>query len=184
VKRELCRGLLLCADEVERIRRKAEVFHAAFHSSGEVMNVPMVYLDLLRGGVGAFHPGLGRHAVRALGESLGEPIEDVISRFFLKDYHDSQSTTAVSEGVLDLLSSHREQLGEDAVQRWLRRAVKSRLASIRRAAYRVGAELFGREFARPALKDTAGSVRDWAADYLSDRKTKHRRRSQSENGES
>jgi hypothetical protein len=180
VKRELCRGLLYCADEVERLRRKAEVFHAAFRTPGEQMSFPMVYLDLMRGGVGPFHPGLGRHAVRALVESLGEPIEDVISRFFLKDYHDSQSTTAVSEGVLDLLSSRREQLGEDVVKRWLRRAIKSKLASIRRAAYRVGAELFGREFARPALRDTARSVRDWAADYLSDRKTKRRRRSQSE----
>jgi hypothetical protein len=88
----------------------------------------------------------------------------------LKDYHESQSTTAVSEGVLDLLQSHFGALGEDAVKRWLRRAIKAKLASIRRAAYRVGAELFGRGFARPALRDAAGSVRDWAAGYLSDKR--------------
>ena len=132
------------------------------------------------GDVGAFHPGLRRHAVKALADSLGEPVEDVISRFLSANYHDSQSTTAVAEGVLDLLRSHSEELGEDAVKRWLGKARKSRLASIRRPAYRVGAELFGREFARPALKDPAQSVRDWAADYLSDRKTKRRGRSRSE----
>jgi hypothetical protein len=81
VKRELCREILHCADEVERLHRKAKVFHTAFHSAGETMSVPTVYLDLKRGGVGAFHPGLCRHAVKALVDSLGEPIEDVISRF-------------------------------------------------------------------------------------------------------
>ncbi len=72
VKRELCRGLLHCADEVERLRRKAEVFHAAFHSPGEQLNVPRVYLDLMRGGVGAIpsrpgptrREGIGRVARR------------------------------------------------------------------------------------------------------------------------
>jgi hypothetical protein len=48
--------------------------------------------------------------------------------------------------------------------------------SIRPAAYRVGAELFGREFARPALVDTAGSVRDWARKYLATGKMKRGRR--------
>ena len=181
VRRELCRGILSLSDAVDRLRQKAEVVHAALHLSPEgYETVPRVYMDLLRGGVGAFHPGLRRHAVKALADSLGEPVEDVISRFLSANYHDSQSTTAVAEGVLDLLRSHSEELGEDAVKRWLGKARKSRLASIRRPAYRVGAELFGREFARPALKDPALSVRDWAADYLSDRKTKRRGRPRSE----
>ena len=180
VKRELCRGILDCAVEAERLRQKAEEFHAAFHSPEGYLRFPRVYLELLRGGVGAFHPGLRRHAVRALAESLGEPVEDVVSEFFLKRYHDSQSSTAVSEGVLNLLAAHTQELGEDAVKRWLRKGVKSRLASIRRAAYRAGAELFGREFARPALRDPASVVRDWARDYLSDHKSKRRGRSRSE----
>ncbi len=181
VRRELCRGILSLSDAVDRLRQKAEVVHAALHLSPEgYETVPRVYMDLMRGGVGPFHPGLRRHAVKALADSLGEPVEDVISRFLSANYHDSQSATAVAEGVLDLLRSHSEQLGEDAVTRWLGKARKSRLASIRRAAYRVGAELFGREFARQALKDPALSVRDWAADYLSDRKTKRRGRPRSE----
>ena len=36
-------------------------------------------------------------------------------------------------------------------------------APVRQAAYRVGAEQFGLDFARPALKDEARRVKDWAA---------------------
>ena len=37
---------------------------------------------------------------------------------------------------------------------------------MRQAAYRIGAEQFGLAFVRPALKDDAGIVRDWAARLL------------------
>ena len=70
-----------------------------------------------------------------------------------------QSTEAVSEGVLDLIGLHAEDLGPDAVQRLINKAIKHGLAPVRQAAYRIGAEQFGLDFARPALKDD-GLVRD------------------------
>ena len=39
-------------------------------------------------------------------------------------------------------------------------------AIVRQAAYRVGAERFGSVFARPALRDNARVVRDWANQLL------------------
>ncbi len=83
VKREFCRGVLFSIAEFERLRQKGAAFQAAFRSFETMSSYPSVYLDLMRGGVGAWHPGLLRHAVRALVESLGEPIEDVVSEFFL-----------------------------------------------------------------------------------------------------
>jgi hypothetical protein len=46
------------------------------------------------------------------------------------------------------------------------KAIKRVLAPVRQAAYRVGAEQFGLNFVRPALKEDAGVVRNWAAKLL------------------
>ncbi|MGZ3386450.1 MAG: hypothetical protein ACXWNF_15295, partial [Isosphaeraceae bacterium] len=55
--------------------------------------------------------------------------------------------------------------------------------AVRQAAYRVGAERFGLAFARPARRDNARMVRDWAEKLLArgagqaGRKANPRRRS-------
>jgi len=103
-------------------------------------------------------------------ENIGEPLQDVIDQFFLRSYRDSQSTEAVSEGVLDLIGLHADDLGPDAVRRLIKKAVKGGLAPVRQAAYRIGAEQFGLDFARPALKDDARLVRDWAARLMATKK--------------
>ena len=50
-------------------------------------------------------------------------------------------------------------------------------AIVRQAAYRVGAEQFGLDFARPALRDNAGRVRDWAKKLLARDASKSSRKS-------
>ena len=69
--------------------------------------IPRIFLEIETGGVGARHPGLKRHAVRALVETLGDPLEDVIAEFFLQDHGDQESTVAVTEGALDLMRPAR-----------------------------------------------------------------------------
>jgi hypothetical protein len=108
--------------------------------------------------------------VRALVENLGAPVQDVIAEFFLKRYGDPQSSDATSEGILDLIRLHAEELGPEKVRRLLQKAVKRGSAIVRRATYRVGAECLGPSFARPALRDPARLVRDWAVQALSKEK--------------
>ena len=111
-------------------------------------------------------PGLQRHAARTLVEDVGEPIRDVLTEFFLRPDRDPQSADAVTQGVLDLVRDHAEELGRDEVRSLLRKAIKAGSAVVRQAAYRVGAERFGPDFARPALQDNARMVRDWAGKLL------------------
>ena len=136
-------------------------------------------------GIGSRLPVLGRHAVFALVENAAEPLLDVVGEFFLKKYGSAAATEAVSEGVLDLIGLHAEELGPEVVRKLVGKAVKRGLAPVRQAAYRIGAERFGLDFVRPALKDDAGVVRNWAAKLLKTkrlqpaRKTISKRRSRS-----
>lgn len=190
VKREFCRGLLACDPEARRLREHAKALRESIHDDPEaVARIPLIWLELHEAGVFLLAPGLQRHAVQALVEDLGEPLPDVISGFFLRKYHDPRSTEFVAQGVLDLIRHHAGELGSDAVRQFLRRAIKDGPAVARQAAYRIGAEQFGRDFVRPALKDPARMVRDWAGKLLaqdggaSGRKTGPRRRPSSATGE-
>jgi hypothetical protein len=89
----------------------------------------------------------------------------------------------MTEGALDLLRHHAEDLGPDKVRSLLRKAIKRGSAAARQAAYRVGAERSGLAFARPARRDKARMVRDRADKLLArdtskaGRKANPRRRS-------
>ena len=186
VKREFCRGLLACPPEAQRLKERAESLHASIHADPErVLRYPMMWLELIRLDLRRWIPGLQRHAVRALAEDVGEPLRDVLAEFFLRPDPDPQSADAVTQGVLDLVRLHAEELGPDDVRSLLRKAIKAGSAVVRQAAYRVGAERFGPAFARPALKDNARMVRDWAGKLLArdagkpGRKVSSRRRSSS-----
>jgi hypothetical protein len=184
VKREFCRGLLACPPEAQRLKERAEALHTSIHADPEsVLRYPRMWLELIGTDLGRWLPGLQRHAVRALAEDVGEPLRDVLAEFFLRPDRDPQSADAVTQGVLDLVRNHAEELERDEVRSLLRKAIKAGSAVVRQAAYRVGAEQFGLDFARPALKDNARMVRDWAGKLLArgaDRpghKTTPRRRS-------
>lgn len=102
---------------------------------------------------------------------------------YLRPDRDPQGADAVTEDALDLVRLHAEELGPDKVRSLLRKAIKRGSAAVRQAAYRVGAERFGLDFARPALRDNARMVRDWAGKLLArdagkaGRKANPRRRS-------
>ena len=140
---------------------------------------PKAWCDLTARGIGSRLPVLGRHAVFALVENVGEPLLDVVGEFFLKDYGNSIATDAVSEGILDLIGLHAEELGPAVVRKLVGKAIKRGLAPVRQAAYRIGAEQFGLTFVRPALKDDAGIVRDWAARLLKTKRLQPARKTMS-----
>ncbi len=167
VKREFCRGLLACPPEARRLKERAEVLHAAIHADPErALQCPIMWLELIRLDLGQWLPGLQRHAVRALAEDVGEPLRDVLAEFFLRPNRDPQGADAVTQGALDLVRRHAEELGPDDVRPLLRQAIQRGSAIVRQAAYRIGAERFGPDFARPALRDNARVVRDWADKLL------------------
>jgi hypothetical protein len=151
--------------------------------------IPRVWRELLNLGAGWNMPAMKRHAVYALVENVGEPLHEVVEEFYLKEYRDQTSTQAVSEGVLDLIGLHAANLGPEVVRKLIGKAIKRGLAAVRQAAYRIGAEQFGLDFVRPALKDDAGMVRKWAAKLLETkklqpaRKTTSKRRSDSTPGQ-
>ncbi len=167
VSREFCRGLLACPPEFQRLKERAEALHASIHADPERMfQYPMMWLELIRLDLRRWLPALQRHAVRALAEDVGEPLRNVMTEFFLRPDRDPQSADAVTQGVLDLVRLHAEELEPDDVRSLLRKAIKGGSAVVRQAAYRVGAQRFGPDFARPALQDNARMVREWAGKLL------------------
>ena len=184
VKREFCRGLLACSPEASRLKERTEALRAAIDADHErVFEYPRIWLDLIQINLRQRLPVLQRHAVRALAEDIGDPLGDVLAEFHLRPDWDSQSADAVTEGALDLVRLHAEELGPDKVRSLVRKAIKRGSAAVRQTAYRVGAEQFGLAFARPARRDKARMVRDWADKLLArgtgkaGRKAKPRRRS-------
>ena len=184
VKREFCRGLLVCSPEASRLKERTESLHASMDADPErVLQYPRIWQDLIQRGLGQRIPVLKRHAVRALAEDVGEPLGDVLAEFYLRPDWDPQGADAVTEGALDLVRHHAEELGPDEVRSLLRKAIKRGSAAVRQAAYRVGAERFGLAFARPARRDNARMIRDWAEKLLArgagqaGRKANPRRRS-------
>src|SRR5208337_2273186 len=120
-----------------------------------VLQYPRIWQDLTQRGLGQQIPVLKRHAVRALAEDVGEPLGDVLAEFYLRPDWDPQGADAVTEGALDLVRRHAEELGPDEVRSLLRKAIKRGSAAVRQAAYRVGAAR-ARQAARPT---PAGALR-------------------------
>jgi hypothetical protein len=167
LKREFCRGLLGCDPESEHLLRRFKAVRASFQAGDDLaFKIPRAWLDLSWTGIGGTLPTLKRHAVFALVENVGEPLPEVIHEFFLRRDHLQQSIEAVTEGVLDLIGFHAEELGLDVVRKRLGKAVKCAIAPLRQAAYGLGAEHFGVNFVRPALRDKSRMVRDWAIKLL------------------
>jgi hypothetical protein len=184
VKREFCRGLMACPPEDQKFKERVKSLQASIdHDPEAIYQFPQMWLELIRLDLRRWIPGLQRYAVRALVENVGEPLRDILAEFFLRPDPDPQCANAVTEGVLDLVRLHADAMEPDEVRSLLRKAIKAGTAIVRQAAYRVGAERFGPAFARPALKDKAGIVRDWATKLLargavkSGRKVTVRRRS-------
>jgi hypothetical protein len=177
LKREFCRGVLEWPPEIRRLREHREATRVFLLANlDRLLEIPRAWADIGDRGIGWRFPMLKRHAVYALVESAGEPLRDVIDEFLLKSYHSQASSEAVSLGVLDLIGLHAEELGPEVVRQFLAKAITEGYAPVRQAAYRVGAERFGLEFARPALKDEAGRVRNWAAKVLTTKKVRPARK--------
>ena len=67
---------------------------------------------------------------------------------------------------MDVVAARTEELGPEATKQYLQQAIAGGAAAVRHAAYRIGLKHFGPDFARPALKDTAGKRAKWAAKAL------------------
>ena len=174
IRREFCRGVLGCPPQTLRLKQRYLALRTAIKADIEEMSRIPRFTSIPMAGARARLPVLQRHAVRALADELGEPLPDVIKEFFLRPSTDTQSALAVSDGVLDLIGRHAEELGPDEVRRLLRKAIKGGPAAVRRTAYRVGSDQFGLAFARPALRDPALLVRDWADKKFSSDRRKRR----------
>jgi hypothetical protein len=177
VKREFCRGLLGCSPEALRLKERAKALDSSIKADFDrLWEYPMIWQDLTLLDLRTRIPVLQRHAVRALVEDLGEPLGEVLAEFFLRPDHDQLGADAVTQGALDLVRRHAEELGPDQVRSLLRKAIKRGTAHVRQAAYRLGAEQFGLAFARPALRDNARMVSDWAKKLLAreSRKSRHK----------
>jgi hypothetical protein len=70
---------------------------------------------------------------------------------------------ALNLGVLDVLSAHAPQMPKAEVRALLERALKVGAVSTRKAAYQLGAELWGAFYVKRAAADSAKVIRDWAA---------------------
>jgi len=70
---------------------------------------------------------------------------------------------AVNLGALDVLSAYSAQIPEAEGRALVERALKAGAVPTRRAAYQLGAELWGDAYLTRAAADSAKVIRDWAA---------------------
>jgi hypothetical protein len=168
VKREFCRGLLGCSPQVERFQERGAVLQKMLESDENWWGrFPLFWLEVARYGLGVMVSGLRRYAVLALVEHVGEPALEVVEEFLLQRDKRDHHVDLVQQGALDVVEARAEELGPDATRQFLNTAIAGGAAVVRHAAYRIGLKQFGPEFARPALRDIAGSVRNWAVKALS-----------------
>jgi hypothetical protein len=178
LKREFCRGLLGCSPEAPRLTEWGKLLDTSIKADlDRLWEYPMIWQDLALLDLRTRIPVLQRHAVRALVEDIGEALADVLAEFFLRPDRDRLGADAVTEGALDLVRLHAQELGPDEVRSLLRKAIKRGSAPVRQAAYRVGAEQFGFDFAHPALRDHARMVSEWAKKLLAREAGKSSRKS-------
>lgn len=167
VKGEFCRGLLGCSPEADRLQERDTALRRLLESDEDWWGqFPLLWLEVARYGLRLMVSGLRRHAVVALVEHVGEPAREVIVEFLLRPDKRDHNVDMVHQGALDVVAARTEELGPEATQQYLQQAIAGSAAAVRHAAYRIGLKHFGPDFARPALKDTAGSVRKWAAKAL------------------
>ena len=177
-KKAMCRGVLECPDEVRRMAERVAELRSDSRAKGSNV-VPSTYLAIESPVFYKFHGSLKRHAVVALVENGGEPLREVIDEYFLKSHGDSLSAIAMTEGAVDLIRAHGDDLDQDKVKRLLSRAIKLGLGPVRLAAYARVPSDSAWIMLEPALKDSARMVRDWAGKYLSANKPRRHTRSQS-----
>jgi hypothetical protein len=167
VKGEFCRGLLGCSPQADRLQEQDTALCRQLESGEDWWSqVPLLWFEVARFGLRLMVPGLRRHAVVALAEHVGEPAREVIAEFLLRPDKRDHNVDMVHQGALDVVAARTQELGPEATLQYLQQAIAGGAAAVRHAAYRIGLKLFGPDFARPALKDTAGSVRKWAAKAL------------------
>jgi hypothetical protein len=149
-KREFCRGLLACSPEAQRLKERADALLASLHADPErMLHCPRMWLELIHLDLRRWIPGLQRHAMRALVEDSGEPLRAVLAEFFLRPDRDPQSANAVTQGALDLIGLHADELGPDEVGALLRKAIKRGTAVVRQAA-----KLLARDAGKPGHEAT------------------------------
>lgn len=93
-------------------------------------------------------------------------MRQIVDEFHLRQEKDRYYLEMIHQGALDLIRARADELGSEEVRKLLKKAVKSTSVAARLAAYRIGTELYGMEYARPALKDNAASLRKWAGKVL------------------
>ena len=69
---------------------------------------------------------------------------------------------AINLGVLDVLSAYAPQIPETEVRTLVERALEVGAVPTRKAAYQLGAELWGEAYLKRAVADSAKVIRDWA----------------------
>jgi hypothetical protein len=164
VKREFCRGLLGCSPQAERLQERDAALQKMLESGEDWWGrFPLLWLEVARYGPRVMLSGLRRHAVLSLVEHIGEQAVEVIGEFLLRPDKLERHVDLVQQGALDVVEARAKELGPDATRHFLNKAIMGGAAVVRHAAYRIGLRQFGPEFTRPALKDTAGSIRSWAA---------------------
>jgi hypothetical protein len=177
VKEEFCLGLLGCSPQQERLRERAGAARRLLPPDTERLTLlPGVLLQVASQGLGVLAPGMQRHAVRALVEALGWTVQAVAQEFFLRAGAEQRYGDMIDLGVLDVVRSRPAELESADLRKLLERAIGDGSVSVRKAAYRIGLEQFGREFVRPGLKDSAQAVRKWASRALEEGAVKPGRR--------
>jgi hypothetical protein len=166
-KREFCRGVLHCQPETERLQKLREDLRASWLAELQrTKRLCLGWMHIDDVGRGWCLCGLNRHAVFALVHNLGEPLRAVIEEFLRPSNSRELEYESQTLGALDLIGRYAREFDPEELKPMLRKVIEKGLAPARHAAYRVGAEHLGIEFARPALRDEAGSIRRWAAKVL------------------
>jgi hypothetical protein len=116
-------------------------------------------------GIAPLTPGVyKREALFALAGLGEDPL--ALAQKYLDSGRGEYYADAINLGVLDVLSTYATQMPPAEARALLERALVVGAVPTRKAAYQLGAELWGETYLTRAAADSAKVIRDWAAKKL------------------
>ncbi len=106
---------------------------------------------------------LKRHAIVGLARIEGDPV--AVARRYL-GAGDGYDTVPFDQAVADVIEAFHEEMLPTEVREMVEQGTQASAFQTRSRFYRLGLELYGPEFIRPALEDRSAKVRKWARKQL------------------
>ncbi len=124
---------------------------------------PRPFMSLTGASFGLVPDYLKRRAIFALAQVEGDPAG--VARRYLGQ-GERYDAVPFDKAVGDIIEAYHEEMPPAEVREMVEQGVQAGKFEIRLRFYRLGLELYGPDFLRPALEDRSKKVREWAEKAL------------------